>query len=185
MKLNDTYTYLIGPMEFAADEGVGWRTKFTNLIEQNGLNITILDPTSKPEGLGVTREVETIKELREQRNWPELVDRVKNIRRVDLRCVDVSDFLVAHIDKNIHMCGSYNEIFVAEVQRKPILVYCKEGIEGLPSWLLGAIRLDEVFTTINDLVDRLIDIDNGTIEMDKRWVPVKTLTREAVKNERI
>jgi hypothetical protein len=47
-KLDGLWCYLSGPMEFAADDGVGWRRKFVDLCKKEKLNLNFIDPTQKP-----------------------------------------------------------------------------------------------------------------------------------------
>jgi hypothetical protein len=95
--------------------------------------------------------------------------------------VDLSDFLVVVVDPNIHMCGTYNEIFVAEQQHKPCFFICKGGLKNLPRWLFDVVDLDEpkklkrcnVFENIEQVINELKLINHKKIPMSDKWVLVR------------
>lgn len=184
-KLDGLWCYLSGPMEFAADDGVGWRRKFVDLCKKEKLNLNFIDPTQKP---GEEEKEGTISEdknhqikLQSQGRYVELREYVKKYRRLDLRFVDLSDFLVVVVDPNVHMCGTYNEIFVAEQQHKPCFFICEGGLKNLPRWLFDVVDLDEpkklkrcnVFENIKQVIDELKLINYKKIPMSDKWVLVR------------
>ena len=60
--------------------------------------------------------------LKLEKKYEELSGLMKTIRSVDLRLVDISDFLIVSLDLNTHPCGTYEEIFLANRQKKPIII---------------------------------------------------------------
>lgn len=178
--LDRSWCYLAGPIECVSDGGVAWRREFIKLAKQVNLKIEFLDPTNKPG--------KTLHQINEDRNyqkslkiagkWKELCDFVSEYRRLDLRIVDQSDFLVAMIDPTIPQWGTSNEIYEAERQHKPIFFVCKGGLVNLPNWLFGLVNLPDeskgirsnVFDNIEDVISELIKINNGEIPIDDEWV---------------
>ena len=77
---------------------------------------------------------------------------MKEIRNVDLRMVDISDFIIANIDLDVHACGTYEEIVTANRQKKPIIVRMKQGKSHAPDWLLGMLGSSHnmIFETLLD-----------------------------------
>jgi len=57
---------------------------------------------------------------------------MKQIRPVDLRMVDICDFLVVNLDLQVHACGTYEELFWANRMKKPVLIRIEQGIEHTP-----------------------------------------------------
>lgn len=169
-RLKYSRVYLSGPMDKAADHGVGWRKRFIEQTKHLGLGI--IDPTNKPipctSELGNERETMLI--LREQGRWAELRDFVKRFRREDLRFTDIADFLVVGIDPNIHTVGTYDEVFTAERQKKPLLCIIEGGKKVLPFWNFAVFRPNEIFESVEECVGYLDGIDNGSIPIDDRWV---------------
>jgi hypothetical protein len=170
--LNNARFYLSGAMSFASDGGVGWRQYFTKKLKENNINVFVIDPTSKPHVTkeGINNEVEYCKKLKEEGKWQDLVDFVKIYRHHDLKYTDCCDCLIIKIDKDIHMCGSYDELFVAERQQKPILAIVKDGLYGLPDWLFAVIKLENIFETEDKCIEYLTKINNGQVKLDKKWV---------------
>ena len=95
---------------------------------------------------------------------------MKEIRCVDLRLIDKSDFLIVNLDLDVHPCGSYEEIFTANRAKKPILICIKQGKKHIPDWLFGTIPHQMFFCNWNDLKNYLNHIDcDEFIESHKRW----------------
>jgi len=172
-KLTNHRVYLAGPIDHAEDDGVGWRQRITPFLKKMGL--TILDPTDKPTSQcrfnEVGQEKENIKKLIELKRWDELREISKEVVLIDLRMVEVSDFLIAYIDPDIHLCGTYDEVFESLRHRKPTRLVHKGGQSCMSMWLRGKLNHNFVFDTFDELYDYLEAIHDGTIEPDyTRWV---------------
>ena len=176
--------YLPGGMQFAADFGVGWRRRFIELAENADLGLSITDPTDKTRNKNIwfpflhelSEEQAYAKELKAKGDWDALTDYVHSYRRIDLRCVDQADFMVAMIDTRIHLCRTYDEVFTAEDQKKPIFAIVPEGRKNAPDWLFGVIKWQEMFEDIESCVDYLVKINTGKVELDDRWVLITEKT---------
>jgi len=182
-KLEYSTVYLAGPIDYAKDHGVKWRTEITEDLSKMG--ILVLDPTNKPGGLisETTTEQSKINKYKKEKDWNSLCKFMKDIRRTDLRLVDMSDFIIALIDTDIHMCGTYDEIFTAEDQQKPVLFIVPNGIESLSSWMYSVINPAEVFNSVDECINYIKNIDNETVTIDRRWVLVKKeLMKMAMEN---
>lgn len=182
-KLNGACCYLSGPMEMVADHGVAWRRKFIKLAIEKGLKIDFIDPTNKPgaDEMRIGEDKGYQIQLQKNQKYIELQEYVSRYRRFDLRFVDLSDFLVAVIDPSVHMCGTYNEIFVAEQQHKPCFFICEGGLQKLPRWMFDVVDLDNpakgtrcnVFTNLEDVIEELSLINKGEIQMNHKWVLIR------------
>ena len=98
MKLGGMRTYLAGAMDRVDDGGVGWRNEITPELE--ALGVTVLDPCDKPIEIAIEddktrRDIEFLKDTED---YSSIRERYRVIRTLDLRCVDVSDFIIASID---------------------------------------------------------------------------------------
>ena len=169
-------TYLVGAMDRVPDGGINWRQKITP--ELHKMNLTVLDPCDKP--------VHSIKEDQETRWWIDYYketaqyNKIRNIygqiRNADLRCVDVSDFIIAHIDTDVHACGTYEEIVTANRQKKPILVWCQQGKQAAPNWLFFMLDHEHIFGSMQEVLSYLKEIDNVQNKtILKRWFFFKDL----------
>jgi hypothetical protein len=169
-RLNNQRTYLAGAMDRVADRGNGWRDQITPFLES--LGITVFNPIKKPSVIGM--EDFTVyqykKSLKLEKNFDELSKLMKTIRSVDLRLVDISDFLIVNLDLEIHPCGTYEEIFWANRQKKPIIIHMVQGKENAPDWLFGTIPHDMIFSSWDDLKKYLHDINTlPEIKNYNRW----------------
>jgi len=151
-------------MDRAKDAGVGWRRAIRKAM--GDIDILWLDPTRKPIDIGV--EDDASRRLRKKAkaagDLQTVIDEMHSIRRVDLRMVDVSDFLVVNLDLDIHACGTYEEIFLANRQKKPVLVHVEQGIRQTPDWLLGTFPREYFFNSWPDLHAYL-----GRVNSDPLW----------------
>lgn len=172
-KLYGSLAYLCGPIERANDLGVSWRDKFIEQTKEIG--VRILNPCNKPPScMPEIKEGQRIAdEIRIQEDWPKMQSFAKTIRREDLRFVDICDFLVIYINRNIYTVGSWDELFVAESQRKPVLAIVEGGIKYLPTWLFAVFELHEVFDSVESCVSYLLELNDGQKEMDRRWFLIR------------
>jgi hypothetical protein len=171
--LNKSRCYLSGAIDYAPDLGVGWRAELIEKAHAAKLGVRFIDPCNKPTGC--TQEVEDgvrlVDKYRQEGRWEEMRQFVKGFRREDLRFTDIADFLIIKVDRNVHMCGSYDELFLAERQRKPIFCIIEGGIEELPTWLFGVFHLENIFTSVDECIDHLKVLDSTPLEdLDSCWV---------------
>ncbi|MEX0597777.1 MAG: hypothetical protein WD512_14895 [Candidatus Paceibacterota bacterium] len=168
-RLNNQRVYLAGAMDRVADRGNGWRDGITPFLEN--LGITIFNPIKKPSIVGMedfqTHLYKT--KLKQEENYDELSHLMKVIRGVDLRLVDISDFLIVNLDLDIHPCGTYEEIFWANRQKKPIIIHMVQGKQNAPDWLFGTIPHKMIFSSWDSIKEYLNHINcNSEISTDKR-----------------
>lgn len=169
-RLSNQRVYLAGAMDRVKDRGNGWRDSITPFLES--LGIIVFNPIKKPSSIG--QEDETVyalkKDLKNNQKYDDLSKLMKQIRSVDLRLVDISDFLIVNLDLDIHPCGTYEEIFWANRQKKPILIHMVQGKQNAPDWLFGTIPHNMIFSSWDELKNYILYIDdNESIENYKRW----------------
>lgn len=172
-KLNNTRCYLAGPIDYAQDDGVEWRRTFTKFLTR--LGSVPLDPTDKPMTQCKYNEIgdekKMIEKLIELERWDELRTMAKEIVLVDLRMVEVSDFLVAYVNTQIPMCGTWDEVFESLRQRKPTYVVVEGGKKKMPMWLRGKLNHNFCFGSFKELESYLEGLHTGIIDPDyTRWV---------------
>lgn len=169
-RLKGQITYLAGPIEFANDKGVGWRQYITPKLKKFGIGI--LNPIDK-EVIYQFHEDSTFhalkKKLIDEKKYDEYSLLMKQVARSDLRMVDKSDFLIAYVDIDIHMCGTYHEIIMCAIERKPCLLVCKQGKQYTPPWLWGILPHEYFFSTFDEVLKYLKKIDRSKGYIDK-WL---------------
>jgi hypothetical protein len=174
--LDGMQVFLSGPIDRVEDDGVEWRNYIKDKCNERDIKLDFFDPCDKPQGLGseIGAEKNKVKEMLENDQWEEAKEYTRTFRRYDLRGVDTSDFLIAKIDLDVHQCGTYNEVFEAERECKPIFIIMGEGQrkKDIPAWMVSFILPEEIFETEDECLDYLELIDNGEIELDRRWVKI-------------
>jgi nucleoside 2-deoxyribosyltransferase len=169
-RLKNQRVYLAGAMDRVKDRGSTWRDNITPFLES--LGVIVFNPLNKPSNIGMEdTEVHLVKKkLKERENYDELSSMMKTIRGVDLRLVDISDFLIVNLDIDTHPCGTLEEIFWANRQRKPIIIHMEQGKSNTPDWLFGTIPHQMIFSTWDEVKEYLLHINNtANIESYKRW----------------
>jgi hypothetical protein len=108
--------------------------------------------------------------LTQEKKWAEFKEFGKEIRRIDLRMVDKSDFIIAKIDMDVVMAGTIEEITWANMQRKPVLLWCPQGIQKLAGWFKLMFPMDFIFQGIESLKHYITLIDSHPVISDLgRW----------------
>jgi hypothetical protein len=159
-------------MDRVPDGGLGWRRDIQ--ADLGDLEIQWLDPTNKPIALG--EEGQEARELRHQAKkegrYDVVAKQMKVIRCVDLRMVDISDFMIVNIDLDVHACGTYEETTTANRQKKPMLFHIEQGKRNTPDWLLAAVPHQLIFSKWADLkmyVRHVATAPIGQVEALNRW----------------
>lgn len=188
-KLDMALGYLSGAMEFVPDHGVEWRKKFINLVKETELNIDLIDPTHKPGDIEEEDKNHQVT-LQKEGRFRELQKYVNNYRHLDLRYVDISDFLIVVVDPTVPQWGTSNETYLAEMQRKPTFFVVEGGLYNLPRWLfdvIGKITHEDpvlaqkeanVYGSIEEVVSELVALNNGEKQLSDKWVLVRSILSE-------
>ena len=169
-RLNNQRVYLAGAMDRVADRGNGWRDNITPFLESFG--VIVFNPIKKP--ITIAQEDETTHKLKIQlkleHKYDELSKLMKVIRSVDLRLVDISDFMIVNLDLDVHPCGTYEEIFWANRQKKSIIVHMVQGKQQAPDWLFGTIPHEMIFSSWDEVKNYLNQIHSQPdIKTFNRW----------------
>jgi len=163
--------YMIGPIDADPELGASWREAMTVFLE--GLGVYTINPLNKPvDGASEIEQRDIRPLLIKEKRYDELKKIMKKIRGCDLRFVDKSDFMVVNLDLSIPMCGTWEEIYLANRERKPIIVMCPQGKDSIPYWLFGTLphelffnNWDEVKTYLNH-----VNSDEEADTVGDRWL---------------
>lgn len=169
-RLHGQRVYLAGAMDRVQDRGAGWRTSITPFLEDMG--VVVFNPLNKPGSLGLEdQDAHMIKNmLKSKENYDELSNLMKTVRAIDLRLVDISDFIVVNLDLNTHPCGTLEEIFLANRSKKPVVVHMEQGKKNAPDWLFGTLPHSMFFSTWEEVKSYLSHINSSThINCENRW----------------
>lgn len=167
--LNKTKVYLIGAMEY--ENGEGWRNHVKSVL--NPLGITTFDPYHKPFVDFISEDEEarhTLKEWMDNGEFDKVAERMKAVRRDDLRLVDLSDFFIVYINPKIPSWGSAEEIYWANRLKKPVFLVVEGGKTKCPLWIMGTIPHKYIYGNLQDVLDTIKKIDSGEKSIDsERW----------------
>ena len=172
-RLQGLKCYLAGPIDYAKDDGKGWRNELKKWLVKKG--VVVFDPCDKKVKHAKYKEVDEEKKkmmaLKRSGRYFELTQRMKEIVHYDLRMTDISDFLIVYMNPEIPMFGTIHELLNSLHQRKPTLVVVEGGKKNSSNWLFGIMDFNFMFDDFDDLRDYLNHVDDGTIQADlSRWV---------------
>lgn len=116
-RLRNLSYYLCGPIDKCPNYGKQWRDLIIDKLHK--YKCKSLDPLNKPFDTGIedTENIKQRKMWKEAGKYDLLKQDMKIIRNVDLRMVDLSDFIIANLDMNLNPCGTWEEIFWANRQK--------------------------------------------------------------------
>jgi hypothetical protein len=177
--------YLCGPMDRVKDRGVEWRKDIERFIHTK-IKGGVFNPCDKPIDWGIEDENSRKwrKESIEQANvlynhghvheankiYEAIYANMKDIVASDLRGIDTSHAIIMHVDIDIHMCGSYCEQTTACLQRKPVVIHCKQGKAKIPDWLFGICHHEMMFDTWSEVKHYLKHVAfDSNVKHFKRW----------------
>jgi len=159
----------------AAERHTGWRARISEFLAHHGA--TVFDPWFKPavKGLGpYGDEDEKSTELREQlwsfssgpagaRAREACAQQFYKTLHIDLRMVDLSDFVIGYVPSTIYSVGTVHEIALARQQSKPVLLVSPRiEVEEIDRMQLLAQRHSEIAQTWLDLTSKIHIRDNPT-----------------------
>jgi hypothetical protein len=175
--LKGARVYLSGPMDFVAsreeEKKNGWRVRVKQFLQSYGA--TVFDPWEKPKVRGLHEYgKEDVVSIKAREKWTfeegnegakiraECAQNFYETMHIDLRMVDISDFVIAYCPTNIYSVGTPHEIITARNQHKPVLFVSTPVV--FPA-------LDELKAYLNETQDKI-----GTqllVELEKQ-VPIKS-----------
>jgi len=174
-KLSGIRIYLSGPIENAKDDGASWRQQFISLTKENHLNFKIIDPTNKHDDMvgEIAEERKKMRQLKKNGKFKQITKKMKWVRRWDLRACDYVHCLVVYIDPTISSWGTPDEVYSVEDQQKPIFAVIEGGAYNAPDWTFPVIKYNEMFSSVEELVEHFKKLDSGQKRLDDRWVLIK------------
>jgi len=168
--------YLSGAMDLAPDGGIGWRQRV--IPELLAMGIVPLDPCNKIIYGDDSSYIEDVDRrgirdsLKVAGEWEEVREEMRPVRLIDLRMVNVSDFVIVQLDKNVGACGTHDEMTISNISKKPVLIHFEQGKEEAYDWLFSMLPHEHIFSTWDALL-AYIDYINTTsvvVETYNRWI---------------
>jgi len=169
-RLDRHTVYLAGSIDESKNTAHLWREEITNFLQP--LGIGTFNPCDKPCGKVEDPDfVDYCNQLKAEEKWDELVSEMTGVVRADLHMVDLSNFMIAAIDKDRHLCGSYSEITYAALEKKPVIIWCPQGKAQVPNWLWGlGLRHELFFSTLDEVKDYITHVHTSdVVDTLGRW----------------
>lgn len=171
-RLRGAVFYLSGPIDCVESEedAIGWRQNITGFLHSIGAGV--FNPLDKPMSTGVEsyQNSKYRHGLKQKGRFDEVRDIMKTVCSDDMRLVDNAHALILYIDKEVHMCGSYVETAWAALEKKPIIVMCRQGKAEVPDFLIGITPHRMFFGSWEEVKDYLYKIHTGEdSDTMKRW----------------
>lgn len=178
-RLKFSRAYLSGPMDRTSSKtGKTWRRRIGWWL-QNELQVIIYDPYDKPlHPISSVSHLESKQAFSKFNRYVQDNDitsakqMMKPIVSVDLRMVDIVDFIIAYFDLEAKPCGTLDEIITGSNQNKPVLLMCPQGIDAIYRWLWGRLKPELFFDNWGKLKDYLLHIafdPDESIDCLDRW----------------
>lgn len=166
--------YLVGPMDHDRESGREWREEMADWLITRG--VIPFDPYNKPvhalhmDGLEDDDCYDARRIAQNNGDWETVSEIMKPIVSIDLRMVDHADFIICNLDVEKRPCGTYDEIFMAAGQRKPVIIMCPQGKEAISPWLYGRLKHQLFFESWGDVRNYLDHINSDEdIDTLNRW----------------
>ena len=151
--------------------GRDWRQEVTEKLSD--LNITCFNPYEKPFMKDVEEDEASRIEMEtwmKTKQYDRVAEKMKTVRSYDLNLVDRSDFIIAHLVPEVASWGSGEEIVTAVRMKKPIFIGMEGGKAKTPLWMLGMMPHKYIYNSLDEIIDMLYAIDNGSKTIDSdRW----------------
>ncbi len=170
-RLRGQICYLSGAIDSCPNLGISWRESIQDILIKD-YGVIPFNPMNKPVVIADEHEFrEQRRDWKRDGKYSELKEFVKQIRHIDLRMCDKSDFGIFYIDTNIHACGTYEELTRMNISKKPCLVICEQGLLGIPDWLFATLPVEHLFDDWYDLLLYLDKVHTNEVFDDMgRWV---------------
>lgn len=150
------------------DKAAQWRNRLKPMLLELGFQrYNIIDPVERqPQG-----EYQELDRLRDANEWGEFEALAKKIVAHDLRYVDLCDILIGHLFYGVQTCGTWDEIFMACLERKPVFLAMENWREKAPGWIIGRNGYEMMHNNIEEVVENLCRLKGGEWK-PKGWRPL-------------
>jgi hypothetical protein len=164
--LKDKTVYLAGSIHHNdEDSGVGWRELITPKLES--MTINVLDPCKKTiNGVGeIGDDKQELKKLIKEKKFLEVKNKFFPILKADLRCVDLSHFIIINYRPKIRHVGTIHELVMANIEKKPILLYYPPNeLEDFNPWLACLVKAEHIFDDWDNMFSYLRIVNAGKFD---------------------
>jgi len=146
--------YLSGAMEYANDEGAGWRKELANWLQVE-LNHDVIDPVEESKALMLQEGADNYREWKQSDPQRYIAFIRKCIDR-DLRAImHEVDYVICLWNEAVFKgAGTHGEVTVAYQQKLPIYLVTTLDPSDLSGWIMACST--EIFQNFDELKKALI-----------------------------
>lgn len=143
--------YVAGSIDESKDTAHIWRKEISEFLWQH--NIGVYNPCDKPTGPPENSDfVDYVNSIKDSGDFDKVSEIMYPVIKADLHMVDLSNFVIAAIDKDRHLAGTYCEICYSCLEKKPVIIWCPQGKAAIPNWLFGfGLRHEMFFETLDEV----------------------------------
>lgn len=173
-RLKNSIYYLSGNIDHEDFETARrWRQEVKKFLNDRGAGA--FDPCEKPLQSYHEDEKSLVwrRDLKSKGDYDTLSRTMRKISNIDLRGVDNCTALIVNIDLDKRPCGTIHEIVLANAEKKPCIIRCKQGKDQIYDWLYGRLPHQLFFSEWDEVYAYLHHIDTAPDEeIDDlgRWI---------------
>lgn len=169
--LDGSRCLVIGAMEKDRSGGSLFRNQMEEKLSPMGIKVWnhYKKPIECSINEGDDELFEKLRKFREEENY-EAIANYKQIRHNDLALIDKCDFVVCELNMEALSCGTWEELFWANRQKKPCFIFSVQGKKSIPIWLWWTLPTHYFYNDSDEIVEMLTRIHTGKIQIDSdRW----------------
>lgn len=157
--LKNANCYLAGSVGYSEDL-FDWRNSIVGAL--NLVGVKCLEPNKY--NLTQKEASDLFEREKNEHDWRVISDYMKAFVKLNLAMIDLSTFVIGSITPQLQ-CSTIHQIAFATSLNKPVLLFV-ESKEIFPLWLSGVIDMSLVFESWHDMIDYLMKVDVGEINVD-------------------
>jgi nucleoside 2-deoxyribosyltransferase len=156
-----------------AKNGRGWREKVKEELKHTG--IQFFDPYHRPFIHDVDEDESSRAEML---NWMDteqydlITQRMKEVRRFDLRLVDLSDWFICMVSPKVASWGTAEELSLMVREEKPVFIVIDspEGKRNTPLWIMSMVDHKYIYSSLDEAIGTINAIDTGIVKLSSnKW----------------
>ena len=139
--------YLIGPMDYASDNGLMWRRHYAKVLKEK-FNVECIIPNDEEKGLLAGIDIWELKE----KKYDDFIKVMKKIIKMDLEFVKKADLIIGRWNGE-PIAGTIGEATLAFDLNKKCYLVSNRPTKEFPNWFAGCFT--QQFKTLKDLIEYL------------------------------
>lgn len=167
--LYNTRAYLSCPMQYA--NSYEWAENAEKKL--NELKVISLNPYKKNfvNGPNITDEIRAkLIEMKNSGDLGKYHEIMSEHRAHDLRCIDISDFVIVRVVQGLAQWGASAETAWADFLRKPVFLEIAGGARNAPDWLLATFKPEYFYSSFDEIFATLVQINEGFMQLSsEKW----------------